>query len=94
MSNLYYSGSGYFKVAVKVRRGFPLWASGRVQPPEPSIGIMTEYIDDDDLLITTRRGRPTTWLWLTPEEMSSIIDQIWAALDNAEFHHASTHEAA
>ena len=87
--------TGYFKVAVKARRGFPLLVAGLVRPAEPDIGIMTEYIDDNDLLITTLRGRPANWLWLTPAEMASIIDQIWVALDNKlDNSNASRIEAA
>jgi hypothetical protein len=62
------------KVSVEttVRRGFPVIVKGHLCPAEPDVGLMSEGVEDMEVL--TLNGKPADFLKLTERELEKLAD--------------------
>ena len=63
-------------IETTIRDGLPVYASGDVYPPEPDVGIMTQYVDGVYVTFLSGHVIPGE---LSDEDDQRIVDELVAA---------------
>lgn len=64
---------------VRILGGFPVRATGYVQPAEPDVGIFSAYVED---ISFTVKGKPAPWLEekMTPKDWEKLEEDLTEAM--------------
>jgi len=66
-------------VEATTRDGFPVIVKGRVCPPEPDVGLDTQYLDWME--VQTIKGKPADFLKLSERELRELEAKFWDGIE-------------